>query len=251
MEDLSTNNVSVVVNNQKRFYPSIEYTNSMFMKFNQEFFESKLDIIEIVFNYNKSRYGYYRHKRFEQPIIALSLVLNNSEKEFLSTLIHEMIHYYLDKTGKNDATAHGPNFKSMMKYINRVTNNKYNIQVSGGKKETSLEELLDLEKPICSVIDELINSNRTSYEQHILILLHHKDGKKLLCRITGELNNFISKLERKHFYMVAKYEVYTSNNVVYKKFRGCRNRLHGFYVTSEQIPKCDLHPLVSNIQEYL
>lgn len=60
-------------------------------------------------------------KSIKEASIALSYRLfpTRRGKDFIETLLHEMIHAHLFVTGERDATAHGTNFKEMMKKVSQ------------------------------------------------------------------------------------------------------------------------------------
>lgn len=239
-------------------YKPVYYDLAMeFRKFNEQFFENRLPLAHIVTNYNKSRFGYYRNHPSYGHMIAISCELCRTWLETQSTLLHEMVHYYLEYTNQRDATSHGPNFKRMINHINQITNNKYRLKVSGSVYSGGPKDLMDIidntaSTSIDSNIQLVINSTQTGPTQYTIMICHFYDGRHLLCNVSRDAVFELKKKIDNHLFKRTKScNIYVSNNVAYKTFRKCRTCLSGYFVTEDLIPKLDLHPFVNDIAEFL
>lgn len=102
--------------------------NSMFKRFDDRFFESKLRCVEL--EWSKKMYScagicYSRRSQLGQSItIRLSepLLKLRPRKDLVQTLLHEMIHALAFIKGVREGNGgHGPFFHKMMYDINKVS----------------------------------------------------------------------------------------------------------------------------------
>lgn len=120
----------------------INFIESNFEKFNHDYFEDKLPkpkfaigrakMILGSLNY-KTKHTLFGSKRFDYTI-RLSVYYDQSEWQYLNTLLHEMIHYYISLNNIKDTSAHGKVFRSIMNNLNK----KYNWELSVSTKLQTL-----------------------------------------------------------------------------------------------------------------
>lgn len=99
-----------------------EKTKSLFVKFNELFFEDRLsDAIEwSEKRMTSSSAIFYPKKRIIR--MNMSLLSKVSEAELIETLLHEMTHSYLYQKYGSRIKPHGKEFKSKIKTINEFLN---------------------------------------------------------------------------------------------------------------------------------
>ena len=66
---------------------------------------------------------YYMH-----PLIQLNGNYNWTEKAALTTLVHEMCHYYVSRNGHWPKQAHGPEFVSVARMVSQKSNEFFTVQ---------------------------------------------------------------------------------------------------------------------------
>lgn len=123
--------------------PDLPYLYQQFDRFNQLCFEGKLPRAEIRLNSRRRSLGLtrYRHNRLTgQRIvwIEISVFFDMPESEYIDTLVHEMIHYYIFVNGLKDTSTHGKLFRAEMERIRR----DFNLTVSISKKASESDELV-------------------------------------------------------------------------------------------------------------
>ena len=107
---------------------TIEYLERKFDEFNNQIFKGELPKIPLKVTDVKGFIGLCSYKRkFGDDnntlvpydfSISINSRLDLPENEIEDTIIHEMIHYYVGYKQLEDASSHGPVFKTMMNLIN-------------------------------------------------------------------------------------------------------------------------------------
>lgn len=107
--------------------PTIEYIKTKFGEFNHLIFDDKLPLLPIQLSNAKSYLGMLVYKKRRKLFgkvekydfrLRISTRMDLPESEVEDTIIHEMIHYYIDYNGIKDTSAHGQIFRQMMSDIN-------------------------------------------------------------------------------------------------------------------------------------
>lgn len=107
--------------------PTIEYIKKKFGEFNHLIFDDRLPLLPIQLSNAKSYLGMLVYKKRRKLFgkvekydfrLRISTRMDLPESEVEDTIIHEMIHYYIDYNGIKDTSAHGQIFKQMMSDIN-------------------------------------------------------------------------------------------------------------------------------------
>lgn len=107
--------------------PTIEYIKTKFGEFNHLIFDDKLPLLPIQLSNAKSYLGMLVYKKRRKLFgkvekydfrLRISTRMDLPESEVEDTIIHEMIHYYIDYNGIKDTSAHGQVFRQMMSDIN-------------------------------------------------------------------------------------------------------------------------------------
>lgn len=151
--------------------PTIEYLNRYFDIFNVKYFYSILPVPKFELMNTKHVLGEYCSPSTGIHKIRISKAYEGAELFFQNTLIHEMIHYYLNFIGDEDkgwANSHGANFK---REASRINKDGWNIQRCATQEEMSMVTLVKAEKVskvskaslhvnILSVIDNPMDENQ-------------------------------------------------------------------------------------------
>ena len=103
---------------------------------------NRMDVIG-KFEYHKNK------KNSKKPIsnqtIKMSDCFDYTEKDFVDTMVHEMIHYYIAWNRIKDNRSHGKVFMGMAKEMNE----KYNLDITKTKDASSYK--LTEKAPCCNV----------------------------------------------------------------------------------------------------
>lgn len=109
---------------------------TLFLLLNTRFFEGKLDPDVIItmstdltvdagfFNHEANKDGKYEIQLSE------GLLSLRKKRDFISTLLHESIHYYLFITGEDPQGTHEDAFKEKMNDINKRSGLKITVRLS-------------------------------------------------------------------------------------------------------------------------
>lgn len=101
--------------------PTADFLEKRFGDFNQAYFEGNLPPIPILLSDVKSYAGMYVHRRSTSGVtrqIKINIRMDLSCEVYEDTLLHEMIHYAIDLSGRRDDAPHGTLFMQMMERIN-------------------------------------------------------------------------------------------------------------------------------------
>ena len=101
--------------------PTADFLEERFGEFNQTFFGDALPPIPILPSDVKSYAGMYVHRRRTSGVtrqIKINVRMDLPCEVYEDTLLHEMIHYAIDLSGKRDDAPHGTLFRQMMQMIN-------------------------------------------------------------------------------------------------------------------------------------
>lgn len=102
--------------------PTADFLEKRFGDFNQAYFEGNLPPIPILLSDVKSYAGMYVHHRRTSGVtrqIKINVRMDLPSEVYEDTLLHEMIHYAIDLSGKRDDAPHGTLFMQMMERINK------------------------------------------------------------------------------------------------------------------------------------
>lgn len=90
--------------------------HGLFLAFNVQYFESKLDSVQLEWSTKMTRCAglccYQRRSKWCRIKLSEPLLKFRPRSDLIDTLLHEMIHAYLFVTENNtDHDGHGPNFQ--------------------------------------------------------------------------------------------------------------------------------------------
>ena len=119
---------------------TVDILRVWFRQFNDEYFGGELPVPRIVLSKSRTRLGTMACKCtrrlmrrvYSDFTIRISIFYEQTEREFQTTLLHEMIHYYIMYKHIPDTSAHGRVFSGMMQRLN--TQYGWNITVSSSMR---------------------------------------------------------------------------------------------------------------------
>lgn len=188
---------------------TIPYIEKKFEEFNQLMFAGRLPKLPIELSNAKTFIGMCVYKKRKLPNgefekydfrLRINTRIDLSEAVIEDTIIHEMIHYFIDFNKLEDSSAHGPVFQHIMNTINEKFGRNLTIAHKASKAEQ--EQLYDTRKL-----------------WHVVAIIYFKDGKtgvKVLPRIEYKIVDFCSRLME--WQIVSAYQLYMTNNPFFNRF---------------------------------
>lgn len=136
------------------------FVKSKYIEFNELIFDRKLPEIPVYINKSRTMMGVLRYEKrrnwlgkieYKNFRIYISSYYDLPEKEIEDTLIHEMIHLFINYNRIKDSSSHGPVFRRMMLDINKKFGRKITVS---HKSDLKLLDSDDHCKPhyICETI---------------------------------------------------------------------------------------------------
>ena len=127
--------------------PTVQWMRMAFHKFNNQYFGSKLAEPRFDTNPPQGDWGHYKPQAYVKRgvvtkllgpgIISLTTKYSRSEKDVISTLLHEMIHMYtITCLGIYPNDQHDFNFQHL---ANRINQDGWNISATNEIKDTDVE----------------------------------------------------------------------------------------------------------------
>lgn len=119
---------------------TIDYAKWCFENFNCHFFDSMVPMPLFFledYEYYASKFTTTRYKDedsdkiFVFPTIYLNENMFLTKKEWQDAILHEMIHIFLWCKNAEDEQPHGPNFTSIMRYLNKTYKRHIRIRYKG------------------------------------------------------------------------------------------------------------------------
>lgn len=188
---------------------TVPYVEKKFEEFNLQMFEGKLPMIPIELSDAKTFLGLCIYKKRKLPNgkteaydfrLRINTRIDMPEDQLEDTIIHEMIHYYIGHNRLEDASAHGPLFRSIMNEINRKFGR--NLTVSHRSTKEQREQLQD---------------KRSHY--HVIAVVRFHDGRtgiKVLPRVVRSIlyyyNNVLPNKD------IASIQLFMSDNVFFNRY---------------------------------
>lgn len=189
--------------------PTLNYVKTKFDEFNKLCFNNSLPEIPIFINKSRTQSGYLKYyierrpngeRRYFNFSLHISAVLDSDETQIEDTIIHEMIHLYIQWNHIADKSSHGPVFMSMMHDINK----RFNRNLSVTKARTKEEMDSDLE-----------------IRHHYLCIARLKDGRTgISLPVKTRIFEIWDQILR--FKDVESFEWYFSTDPYFNRFRRCK-----------------------------
>lgn len=169
-----------------------------FLEFNSKYFGGELPEPRFVVNHAKRMMGQFSCRRVRKGLfggyetvgytIKISEFYQMEEHDYQSTLLHEMIHYYIIFKKLRDTSAHGVLFRKWMERLNR---DGWNITVS------SKAQHLKISQP-------------KTDEQFLLLLVALADGRHMMTVVNPSYKKYLerqiaaTKIIAEHRWMVSR-----------------------------------------------
>ena len=107
--------------------PTIDFITNKFNVFNKEYFDNSLPLPNFALIQSKTKLGEFvacrRYDMFGLPFVKstinISTFYDRPEDQISTTIIHEMIHYYIHYRGIEDTSSHGKEWKKIANEINK------------------------------------------------------------------------------------------------------------------------------------
>lgn len=123
---------------------TVEQIEKIFHKYNKSIFEKQFGYVLPTPSFRVTTaknyiglFSYMRHDRMGSSYkISVSNFYKLTRQDIIETVIHEMIHEYIQFTGTIDTAVHGPMFIHIMNEINRM--NGLNVTVRGSNNTVSV-----------------------------------------------------------------------------------------------------------------
>ncbi len=123
------------------------------------------------FSCRRVRKGLFRGYETVGYTIKISEYYDLSEHEYQSTLLHEMIHYYIMYKHAKDSSAHGKLFRQWMQRLNQ---DGWDITISAKTDRLTIRE-------------------QTADAQYLLLLLETRDDKYFLAVVNPSYRKYIER----------------------------------------------------------
>ncbi len=132
---------------------SLQNLYQWFIQFNHDYFSNELPCPQLFISHSRTRLGSMNCKVLQTPngvyrsnySIRISDFYEQTDKEYQTTLLHEMIHYYIAYNKLQDSSAHGVIFQRMMSELNFKYG--WNINISATQQNIKARERLLDNKP--------------------------------------------------------------------------------------------------------
>lgn len=166
-------------------YPTIPFIEEKFKQYNKEYFNNELPTPTFMLFHPKTTLGQFESTQRLDPlanayhkyIIRMSTYYDRTEHDVDETLIHEMVHFFIDFKGIEDNGSHGKKWKALAEEINAKGN--WNIS-----RTTSIAN--------CP-INPLYASEKDAAKCKVCVYAYH--NKK-----SGVWFVFISSLSKRNYY---------------------------------------------------
>lgn len=116
--------------------PTYKFIQDTFTKYNELIFDAELPMPNFRLTTTRLAMGVTRTKIFNSQkyiSIDISIRYDLPQEDYINTIVHEMIHYYIDYNDLQDNDSHGKLFVSIMNKINSEHN--LNIKVVGDRSD--------------------------------------------------------------------------------------------------------------------
>lgn len=120
---------------------TIELLEEKFKEYNKKYFSNKLPWIEIGLHNSFACYGEFKcdsHKPgrpLKNAIITISCYYDYTDEQLRDILVHEMVHYKLERSKNPPKRMHGKEFKEMIAEMNE----KYGLNMTAKGKVQGLK----------------------------------------------------------------------------------------------------------------
>ncbi len=198
----------------------IQWMGQNFKLFNHRYFDDLLPVPRFRVGRSRTRLGslsFKRNARTGQMMAdTLALHLSNyydqTEQQFQSVLLHEMIHLSIACSGIRDTSPHGIVFRGMMDRLNR---DGWNIQV--------MTHTQDINKPA--------EAKAATARQYLVLAIEMNNGSRFLSAVNPRFARKLN-LDLRHVRDIARYGWYITTDRWFEDMPQVRS-LRGRRVTAE------------------
>jgi len=188
---------------------TIPYVEKKFEEFNLQMFAGKLPKLPIELSDAKTFLGKCVYKKRRLPNgdienydfkLKINTRIDLPESEVEDTIIHEMIHYFIDFYQMKDSSSHGHLFRHMMEDFN----NRFGRHITISHKSTAEQR-------------EQAYDKRQHY--HVVAVVSFSDGKlgvKVLPRIIQRIVKYYNVVNNDK--KVVGIQLYMSNDIYFNRF---------------------------------
>lgn len=176
---------------------TLPWLRANFLTFNRRYFDDGLPEPRYHIGRSRTRLGAlsFKRKRTWRKVVnydyslSMSNYYDQSEHQFQSVLLHEMIHYSIAYTGIRDTSPHGVVFRGIMDRLNR---DGWDIHVSTSTRELGKASTINTASTV------------RNKQQHLVLAIEMRDGHHFLSavnpRFARELNNRLNSISEVSHY---------------------------------------------------
>ena len=191
-----------------------------FMRFNTQYFDGVLPLPRLRAGRSRTQLGTMSCKRktswgrtkLYDFTISLSNYYDQTEHQFQSVLLHEMIHLSIAVSGVKDTSPHGVVFRALMQRLNR---DGWDIQIMTKTRDYT----------------KAYTGSATVIAQYIVLALEMNDGKKFLSSVNPKFVRGINQ-QLRTIPQISHYAWFTTSDRWFETMPKVRS-LRGRRVTAE------------------
>ena len=191
-----------------------------FMRFNTQYFDGVLPLPRLRTGRSRTQLGTMSCKRktswgrtkLYDFTISLSNYYDQTEHQFQSVLLHEMIHLSIAVSGVKDTSPHGVVFRGLMQRLNR---DGWDIQIMTKTRDYT----------------KAYTGSATVIAQYIVLALEMNDGKRFLSSVTPKFVRDINQ-QLRTIPQISHYAWFTTSDRWFESMPKVRS-LRGRRVTAE------------------
>ena len=191
-----------------------------FMRFNTQYFDGVLPLPRLRAGRSRTQLGTMSCKRktswgrikLYDFTISLSNYYDQTEHQFQSVLLHEMIHLSIAVSGVKDTSPHGVVFRGLMKRLNR---DGWDIQIMTKTRDYT----------------KAYTGTATVIAQYIVLALEMNDGKRFLSSVNPKFVRDINQ-QLRTIPQISHYAWFTTSDRWFEAMPKVRS-LRGRRVTAE------------------
>lgn len=193
----------------------IHWLRDNFARFNARYFSDLLPVPRFGVGHSRTRLGTLSYKRktrmgrsqYSDFAIHLSNYYDQTEHQFQSVLLHEMIHLSIACSGVKDTAPHGVVFRGMMQRLNR---DGWDIQVMTSTKG----------------VRKAYTGSATVISQFLVLAIEMHDGRRFLSSVNPKFARKIT-LDLRGVHDIDRFAWYTTSDRWFEdmpKVRSLRGR---------------------------
>ena len=191
-----------------------------FMRFNTQYFDGVLPLPRLRAGRSRTQLGTmsckrktsWGHTKLYDFTISLSNYYDQTEHQFQSVLLHEMIHLSIAVSGVKDTSPHGVVFRGLMQRLNR---DGWDIQIMTKTRDYT----------------KTYTGTATVIAQYIVLALEMNDGKRFLSSVNPKFAHDINR-QLKMMPQISHFAWFTTSDRWFEAMPKVRS-LRGRRVTAE------------------